>query len=283
MKFDYALYTINQRSGVDLLLNECGWQRCYPRHSYGPLVRSAYMLHFLVGGEGTYTVNNTSYPLKAGDLFLIAPSTTHYYYANPDNPYEYYWVSFIGAETKRLLDMVGISIDNPVLHFQEIDTIKDIYQQLLAAAKQYSDTSALDALGQLYRLFALLSSYNEKNTKQDNSYPYISEAIKYIHDNFMNHIAVTDIARHVSLHRSYLTSLFIKQLHMSPMEYLLSYRFTIACKLMRTTNMTIQEIGLAVGFPDHTNFSTRFKKYKGVNPSTYRKSNYDRDTDPLEM
>ena len=282
MKFDYALYTINHRYGVDLLLNECGWQRCYPRHSYGPLVRSTYMLHFLVGGEGTYIVNNISHPIKAGDLFLIAPSTTHYYYANPDNPYEYYWVSFIGAEAIRFLSMIGISVENPVLHFQEIDTIKTIFQQLLDAAKQYSDISALEALGHLYRLIALFSSFNDKNSMQDNDSPYISKAIQYIHNNFMKPITVTDIAKHVSLHRSYLTSLFKNQLQMSPLEYLLSYRFNIACKLMRTTNMTIQEIGMAVGFPDHMNFSTRFKKYKGVSPRAYRKSNYDRDTSPMD-
>lgn len=277
MKYDYALYTVDDYKRTDINIEECGWEKCHPKHSYGHYARKSYLLHFLVDGEGTYITENRKYQLRAGDLFLISPNTENFYYANPKNPYEYYWVVFTGAESKRLLNLIDISLENPVAHFESINTIKQMFISLINAARKYNEIYNLELLGHFYRLMSYLATFNQKIVNPNKQSPYIQQAVQYIHQHFMNPITVTDIAKHVNLHRGYLNELFKKEFNLSPKQYLITHRMKMACKLMRATTMTIQEISTMVGFPDQMNFSTRFKKYIGVPPGEYRKQNFDKD------
>lgn len=48
-------------------------------------------------------------------------------------------------------------------------------------------------------------------------------------------------------------------------------RITRAKQLLRFTDMTVDEIGAAVGMGDANYFSRTFRKVEGISPSEYRK------------
>ena len=54
-------------------------------------------------------------------------------------------------------------------------------------------------------------------------------------------------------------------------NYLISKRITRAKQLLRFTDMTVDEIGVAVGMGDANYFSRMFRKVEGSSPSEYRK------------
>jgi AraC-like DNA-binding protein len=58
----------------------------------------------------------------------------------------------------------------------------------------------------------------------------------------------------------------------TPYQYLLSRRLERARHLLRTTELSVAEICLKVGFTSVGSFTTTFRRHVGVSPTTFRKA-----------
>jgi AraC-like DNA-binding protein len=57
----------------------------------------------------------------------------------------------------------------------------------------------------------------------------------------------------------------------TPYQYLLTRRIERARHLLRTTDLRVAEVCLAVGFTSVGSFTTMFRRHVGVSPTTYRR------------
>lgn len=101
---------------------------------------------------------------------------------------------------------------------------------------------------------------------------YLEWAFAYIDQNFHNEITVADIADSCKIHRNYLCRIFREHLGISPQEFLITFRLRKAVQLLRTTNLSIKDIGNAVGYPNQLHFSRAFKNVYGMSPKQWRSS-----------
>ena len=108
------------------------------------------------------------------------------------------------------------------------------------------------------------------NTSLNAMLPYIEKAVRYIQDNFSEKITINDIAKHVTIHPSYLSALFRKNLNQSVNSYINFYRINVAKQLLRNEDTSITDIALQTGFYDAQHFLKTFKKNTGFTPSEYR-------------
>ena len=129
-------------------------------------------------------------------------------------------------------------------------------------------------VGYLYLFMAnLIQEAQEMESRTGNSSSqYVLNAIKYIQFNYSQDISIDDIAKSVGVSRSHLYRVFMSNVGQSPIDYLTSYRINEACALLRTSQLSIAEIAVSVGFFDQFYFSRVFKKAKGVPPSKYMAS-----------
>ena len=75
--------------------------------------------------------------------------------------------------------------------------------------------------------------------------------------------------------------LFKSEVGMAPMEYLLHFRVSNACILLRAPDRaSIGEIANTVGYADQLYFARIFKKIMGMTPTEYSKA--DSVDDPYE-
>ena len=65
--------------------------------------------------------------------------------------------------------------------------------------------------------------------------------------------------------------LFKQQTGSSPIEYVTAIRMKNAATLLTTTNMSISNVALMVGYPDNHFFSKTFKARMGISPLHYRR------------
>nr|WP_273808928.1 MULTISPECIES: helix-turn-helix transcriptional regulator [unclassified Pseudomonas] len=56
---------------------------------------------------------------------------------------------------------------------------------------------------------------------------------------------------------------------MSPMEYLLAWRMSLAKDLLRRSTASIGEVAERVGYASANTFSTAFSRYVGLAPTQY--------------
>ena len=82
-----------------------------------------------------------------------------------------------------------------------------------------------------------------------------------------------DIAAFCNLNRSYFGKIFRDAVGKSPQEFLSSYRMTKAAELLKRTELSINDISNAVGYPNQFHFSRAFKKTYGIPPRQWRQEN----------
>lgn len=265
------------KANEELCLTVCGIERCRPDKFYGPSVREDYHVHFILHGKGTFEIGEKSYQLKRGQIFVVPPGIETYYYADPDDPWNYTWISFSGTRAGYFLEKAGITLDCPVRDtyiepecFLEI-TEKILNHHELTVANELLRTSLL------YEIISLLvdSHYQHMNVhgkEEVHDYSpdvYVNTAIEYIHEHY-SHTRVSEIASFIGISRYYLTHIFKEKLHISPQEYLLNYRMEKANRLLRTTGLSVQNISEKVGYENPLTFSKTFKSKYGLSPKKYR-------------
>lgn len=250
-----------------ICLYHCGRERCKPSHSFGPAIRPHYLFHYILKGKGTYYVANTAYHLKEGNGFLIKPGVTTLYAADEEDPWEYCWVGFDGTHAKTVLQTCGFANNNLIFTDKSNGAFSSY---MVALIQDFAEGKGNDYsfIGQLYLCFSAMYS-NEHSDVQIHE-TYILKALDYIHHNYTYEIRISDLANYISIDRTYLYKLFMTYQGVSPQQYLIQYRLTIAGELLINSNLNVTEIAYSCGFKDAPSFNKHFKKYFKMPPLQYR-------------
>ncbi len=96
--------------------------------------------------------------------------------------------------------------------------------------------------------------------------------LQYIHKNYSNRISLDDIAKTVALGKSSVLSIFHRNIHTSPINYLVNYRLKRAAKLLGTTQNSVSAIARDTGFENVGYFCRKFKETFDVTPGEYRRT-----------
>lgn len=116
------------------------------------------------------------------------------------------------------------------------------------------------------------SSKREDFVSKDLDENRIYQALQYIQSHYMEAITLEDICSQLNISKSECCRCFKRNLRMTPFEYLMIHRISIAAKLLGKTNQTITEIAIHTGFNSNSYFCKIFKKYMSASPMEYRKT-----------
>lgn len=261
----------SKRDNIDLVLYTCGKENCKPRHSYGPAIRDHFLVHYVIDGEGTFQVNNTTFKLYKNQGFVIYPNVLTYYEADASNPWYYNWVGFSGFKAETYLKQANLSRTNPIFTYKKGGLIEEYIDEMIQY-KSPTEENELKLHGLLFLFLSELVGNADKLkiTEHSQKEIYIKKCIQYIEMHFSHDITIFHLAEYIGLNRSYLSSIFKSYLNMSPQEFLIKYRMDMASKFMLAPSLSISEISRSVGYEDPLAFSKIFKKIKGSSPRKYR-------------
>ena len=279
MEKNYKFDVFRSDKNIDLTLFQYGWENCAPLHSYGPAKRNHYLFHFIFGGKGYLSSNDSAgqthlYKLEANQGFLICPGQVNTYYADEKTPWEYAWLEFDGVKALEYMEMAGLGWDRPVYHLKKREEGALLKEELMAIVDN-PYRSSINQIGHLYLFFDALirSSVNRKTMVQSGKMrdTYIKEAISFIEMNYGRAISVEDIADFCNINRSYLNRLFKESTGKTLQNFLMYYRMNRAAELLKVSELTVNEIGKRCGYQNQLHFSRAFKTIFGLSPMQWNK------------
>lgn len=100
----------------------------------------------------------------------------------------------------------------------------------------------------------------------------IEETLNYIDDHLSEDIRLDDLSKHNYISKYYLSRIFRALTQYSLTEYIDRRRLSDAAVLLKTTDLSVMEIALHVGYNAHEILTRKFKKQYHLSPSAYRKS-----------
>ena len=99
----------------------------------------------------------------------------------------------------------------------------------------------------------------------------IAKAVSYIRRHYADPtLSLTQIAESIDTNSAYLSKLFKKQMGVNFVDYINKYRVGRAKKLLRSSDLSIQQICREVGFISAQNFIKVFRKFEQCTPGQYR-------------
>ena len=223
-----------------------------------PYVRNVYLLHIVTKGVCRFC----DFDAPAGSAFLISKNKLHSFSVEPE--YEHYWFGFDGDGVATLFRQYGIQPNSHQL-FQVRNF--DFLLSILKNAMMHAENQVCAALSAFSAVIPLLVC---GENPEEHPADLTMVAKNFMEKNYQSHITMEDVAKHVCVSEKYLCHRFKNAFQVTPQNYLLSLRIKKAERLLKTTDLKINEISASVGYRSQLTFSCAFKNKTGYSPSLYR-------------
>lgn len=126
----------------------------------------------------------------------------------------------------------------------------------------------------LFEQSHFMLSENAKNNKSNDK---IKRMMIYIHEHYSEKISIPELAAAAYLSERECFRVFRECLHMTPVEYIKSYRLQIACQMLARGKESITVISHACGLGSSSYFGKVFREYTNCTPSEYQEKWQDCD------
>lgn len=144
--------------------------------------------------------------------------------------------------------------------------------ELQKALRQTEECFTLDQLKRLLepqasRVASLFSSV--KNERND----LVNRATDILELRYAEDISLDSVADSLNISSNYLSILMKEKTGINFSEHLNNIRIRKAKELLESTSLSVQEVGIRIGYRNVTSFIRMFKKITGLTPGDYRKQN----------
>ena len=249
-----------------LKFRDCGWQRCTGPYETKPGIRGYYSLHYVFSGKGIFRTQGQEWALRTGDVFLIRPFEIVSYQSDAENPWEYAFVSFSGSDAEALVKATGLE-GKYVCHAADEQNAQSILERILALAR--ADISPLSLYSAMLDFAACIPPRVVASQPRIGG-EYYHAAIAYIQKSYAFPVSVEELAQHIGVDRTYLFRLFKRFSNLSPQAYLKKYRIQQAKRLLRESNLTLDQVAASTGLGNAAHLSKAFREIYGYAPGEIR-------------
>ena len=264
-------------------------ERRDPQEPFGLHSHEFAEIVIITAGRGVHVTGKESYPLNAGDTFVIGGSRQHDYHSlnrlclvnilfQPDKlnlrTYDlrtlpgYHALFTLEPAWRRRHQFNGRLRLTP----QEMSVVLVMVDKLDEELRTRSSGFRFMAIAAFMQIVGYLSRCYAKSKSPDSrALLRIGEAISDLEANYQEAIDLDRLARIAHMSKRNFIRSFQAALGTSPIAHLVQLRVNRGASLLRRTDQSITEIAFQVGFTDSNYFTRQFNKLIGVTPSQYRK------------
>jgi AraC-like DNA-binding protein len=235
-------------------------------------VMDEYQINYITEGSGIIETRRGTFAIIPGTIIVIRPGEWHRYRPSKDTGWKEHYVGFQGVYADHIFASGFFRDTKPVIHvgFQDqilksFYSIFDVVRDEKAGYQQVASGILIQVLG------SIISCIKNKDFEGKDIERKIRKARLYFRDNLDKNIDVEALASELNIGYSYFRKMFKKFTGISPVQYHLMLRLQRSKDLLGSTDMSVKEIALSLGFQSIFYFTRIFKKKMGVPPTELRK------------
>ena len=267
------IYTPSTFARTSLLhLQEVGSLQAVHPHTSQREDLVSFLCFIVLSGKGELSYEGQTYKLSEGDCVFI-DCRKAYSHSTFDSLWSLQWCHFYAPSLPAVYEKYKERGGRPVFHPADIKPFTGLLTELynLAAASDYiRDMRINEKLGILLTLL-MEQSWHPESVAVSRKRLELSSIKEFLDEHYTEKIALNDLAGKFFINKFYLSKIFRETYGTTINNYLIAKRITRAKQLLRFTDMTVDEIGVAVGMADANYFSRMFRKVEGISPREYRK------------
>lgn len=232
------------------------------------LAINQYILIYCVDGSGWYRLKGKEYQVGKNQFFILPAGEPHIYGANES--WTIYWVHFRGYHAAIFADGMQTPQNiNVALNSRIRDRIS-IFEEILSTLHSGQDIEDLRYASSLLHYFLASMRYLGLYRRAEGTSDTIEAAIHFMQENIENRITLQDVLDYIGYSQSHFSVIFKKKTGESPIAYFNRLKIEYACKLLKETDLKINQICYKIGIEDPFYFSRLFSKTIGMSPTEYR-------------
>jgi len=161
-----------------------------------------------------------------------------------------------------------------ILDCKNEPSIKTMFEKAYHDWNKADDLRRCRTFSNLYSIITKINHLHERKYMSVDQRKRIKEITQYINENLDKPISVVQLAETLDISERRLRAIFQQELHISPLDYIISQRMNTACQYLKTRAYSIADIAELCGFKDTYYFSKCFKQHIGVSPKCYQDNIY---------
>lgn len=268
--WDYQIYTDDYYKGY------YHWHQCCE-------------VMFVHSGQGNVVVNQQMYDIRSGMLFFFQPYQLHRIYSevSPECPFmrTIFYIDPHTAENllqgfakRKAIFSALWQGKNPYCGFDlggSTKAVEWIYKNYNLCRNSAMEEDPEDITMMLLQLLSCLGTGENSliQPEERTNLRYSEQIMNWIEEHYQEEVNLAQLAAETHLSKSYVSRVFHQETGGRLVDYLTARRIKQACRLLATTDMPVEQIGITVGFPNASYFNQLFKRVLGTTPLKYRKSN----------
>jgi AraC-like DNA-binding protein len=207
-------------------------------------------------------------PLQPGPRMMIWAAGRRQFYGRPARGYLHSWMHATGKAVESHLRLHRIPQGVPF-----VPPSLRAFPDFLAALHRELSRTAPDAIIAANLFENWVRDLGRSLAGEIKSAPvHLRAAREHIDRAYAEPLTVGDLARLARLSPAHFSTEFRRHFGLPPMEYAIRRRLHHAAYLLHDVNLSVSEIGRAVGYEDSFHFSKLFKKAHGTGPRDFRRN-----------
>jgi AraC-like DNA-binding protein len=223
--------------------------------SFSLHIHRAYELYAVRGGRSEAKIDGKSYTLLPGDAVLVFPYQRHEYNTEPNT-----------ATTVCIFspDLVG-SFDRHSYGYLPKDN-----KFTFPTASIAKETNLLKQKALCYEICGCFDECAEYEKREHTESDIITKILIFISKNYQNECTLLTASQHVGYDYNYVSKIFKRAVKISFNAYVNNMRISEACRLLTSTDASVQSIAESCGYTCTRTFHREFLRIMKTTPKKYR-------------
>lgn len=242
-------------------------------------------ISLILSGEGDIVVGDTIGRYAPGDIFVIDGNMPHLLKSDPIDQQESHMLTLFFTKSSfgsQFFDLEEVK--EVAAFFRKIESglrlmsNKDVLEDLFLRLDQASTLERFITLLKVLKIIVNsesehLSSFVYRRSYTEDEGVRMSKVMNHAMTEFGRDISLDEIAAIANMTPNAFCRYFKQRTNKTFIQFLTEIRIEQACRLLlKEKEMTIAQVSDLSGFKNMSNFNRKFKDYKGLTPTSFRKS-----------